>query len=216
MAATAAVVLIGFLAFRIVDLEQRVASISRQLDAAAPASETEDAGTSPNDTHGSGYEHRIRALEKRVHELEAKALVRDRPAPLANDPQTENAVLSVVEREQSRIRDVQLEFHRGHWIQQRNAALTVFAQTYGLSTEQVVEIQKALEQEVDAMVDQLRRPTLLEDPDQAASDWQTMLDDTDARARKVLTPEQLAAWEKGRLFERQVLWPWLRSPLNKP
>lgn len=216
MAAAALVAAFGFLGFRLVDLEQRVAALNRQLGEPAESDPTaEDNHPSEARNNGLGYGQRLSSLEKRIRELEMTRPTPQYVSSIVNDPQAENAVLSVVERENSRIRDVQLEFHRNHWLDQRNLALAVFAKTYALSTTQTVEVQKALTHEVDAMVEQLRRPTFLEDPDQAASDWQTTLEETDSKVKNLLTSEQYLAWDISRTFERQVLWPWLPSRLNK-
>jgi hypothetical protein len=209
--------LVGFLGFRVVDLEQRVAALTQQLGS-APAAHDQAADTrepKPVSAMGSGFEARLAALERRVDELKNSQQTREKAGPIGADPQSEQQVLNVFEREASRIRDVQLEFHRNRWLEQRNGALVIFAKTYGLTPNQTSELQKVIENEVDVMVEQLRQPTMLEDPDQAVSDWQAMLDDTDAKAHKLLNRDQLAAWDTGRAFERQVLWPWLPNRMNK-
>jgi hypothetical protein len=66
-----------------------------------------------------------------------------------------------------------------------------------------------LEHEVDRMIDALKRPGIMDDPDQFAADWKALLAETDRGAERVLTPEQMLWWNQGRSFERQTLWPWL-------
>jgi len=212
------VCLIGFLGFRIIDLEQRVARLSEQLGVPAQAGEATESARSKSSSASAtgsgatGFEQRLRALEARVNSLHA-ATQKVR-SPNADDLNASNlakeqAILSVVERENSRIRDVQLEWHRARWIETREQALTVFASQHRLQPAQTVELRDALEREVDAMVKILKRPELAEDPDQAVGDWQAVLAETDARAQKVLTAEQQQAWWQGRVLERRVLWPWL-------
>jgi hypothetical protein len=124
-------------------------------------------------------------------------------------------VLSIVERENNRIKDVQLEWNRSRWLDTRDAQLLSFSKQYGLTTEQTAGLQKAMQQEIDGMIELLRRPDLLDDPDGTAADWQSKLEATDARAKQLLNPAQLGAWNQGRVFERKLLWPWLPSNLNK-
>src|SRR5262249_48891173 len=103
------------------------------------------------------------------------------------------------------------------WQETREQQLTSFAHQNKLTPTQTTELQKSLEHEVDAMVEVLRRPNLMEDPDSASSDWQALLDATDRDAEKVLTPEQLSNWNLARAFERRLLWPWLptNADMNK-
>jgi hypothetical protein len=211
MSGAAAVAVIGFLAFRIVDLEQRVSALSAQLGTPAEAPQEGargrgDAGIPP--AAPTGYAERLSALEKRVAALSdaQSALTK---APAQGREHQEEEILSVVQREGTRIRDVQLEWHRSRWLEGRAEQLNAFAKSKGLSPEQTAGLQGALQHEVDAMVDVLKRPELMEDPDQVASDWQAVLDDTDNQARKLLTPTQNIYWTQARVFERAVLWPWL-------
>jgi hypothetical protein len=215
MAAAALVAIIGFLGFRILDLEQRVAGVTHQLGSAPSEPEVAtsgaDAGPHPSSTvvAAGGYEQRLRALEKRVQELQASIKKLDKIGASTDPVQADKEILSVIERESSRLRDVQLEWHRQRWVEARETQLSLFARQFGLSPQQTESLHKVLDHEVDEMVKQLRRPTLLEDPDQGASDWQAMLDETDREAQKILTPAQRAAWDQGRTFERKFLWPWL-------
>jgi hypothetical protein len=221
IAAALAVALLGFLGFRIFDLEQRVAALSRQLEgsdqaATAATTDTGDAGVS-----GLGYEARLAALEKRVDGIRATMRRLDKASGLptglgVGGQPVDKEILSVVERENSRLRDVQLEWQRARWLESREASLAIFARHNNLTTEQNASLQQTLEHEVDAMVEVLRRPNLLEDPDQAANDWQALLEATDRTAGQVLTPAQAGQWYTARAFERRVLWPWLPgNTLNK-
>jgi hypothetical protein len=216
MAAAALVAFLGYLGFRIVDLEGRVANLTRQLGA-APNSAPEQ--TSHTDVHSSaaaaapqGFAQRLAALEQHVQALRLERQRVEKPQGPALD---DKEILSVVERENNRVKDVQLEWNRARWIENRDEQLTAFSKTYGLTPEQTANLQKAMRTEVDTMVELLRRPGLLDDPDQAASDWQNMLDTTDKSAKQVLNPAQLGAWNQVRTFERRLLWPWLPNNLNK-
>jgi hypothetical protein len=216
MAAAASVAILGYLAFRIVDLEGRVANLTRQLGAApepTPAAQPSHTDVRPSAaTAPQGYLQRLAALEKQVQALQLDRQSRDKAGgPVLDDKE----ILSVVERENNRVKDVQLEWNRARWLENRDEQLTVFTKTYGLTPDQTAKLQKAMRAEVDTMVELLRRPGLLDDPDQAASDWQSMLDATDKAAKQVLNPAQLGAWNQGRTFERRLLYPWLPNNLNK-
>ena len=216
-AAAILVAVLGFLGFRIVDLEQRVAALSRQLDG-SKSSDADHDGTDAG-VSGVGYEPRLAALEKRVEGIKANMHSLEKAAgvgiSLPPGPHADKQILSVIERENNRVRDVQLEWSRARWLDTRQEQLTSFASQNKLSTTQTAELQKTLEHEVDTMVEVLRRPNLMEDPDSASSDWQALLDATDQAAAKVLTPEQLSNWNLARAIERKLLWPWLPSNMNK-
>jgi hypothetical protein len=210
IAGAAALALFGFLGFRILDLEQRVDALSAQLGAPA---ETQTQAASPGGTSMSavpqGYEKRLAALEQRIKSLNAPAQHAAPETPGNQRLHDDEAILSVVERENARVRDVQLEWSRARWLEQREAQLTLFASWLKLEPKQVDALHKTLEREVNAMIDVLKRPHLLDEPDQVATDWQTVLDETDKQASEVLTPDQRVWWMQGRTTERKTLWPWL-------
>jgi hypothetical protein len=216
IAAAALVAFLGYLGFRIFDLESRVANLTRQLGAAPEPSAQPSTPDKPASAAVApqGYLQRLAALEQQVAALK---LSRQRPDKGSNSGGSldDQAILSVVERENNRVKDVQLEWNRARWMENRDEQLATFTKTYGLTPEQTANLQKAMHEEVDTMVELLRRPGLLDDPDQAATDWQNMLEVTDKAARKFLNPAQLGAWNLGRTFERRFLYPWLPSNLNK-
>jgi hypothetical protein len=204
-------VIVGLLGFRILDLEQRVAMLSEQIGLPAPAVAA-NSGAAPvasKSTAVAGLEQRLAILEKQVASLAAQQHAAPKADLGESHLQDDKAILSVVEREASRVRDVQLEWHRSRWIEARNQQLALFAHQAQLTPDQTSGLQQALEHEADAMVDVLKRPSLLDDPDQVATDWQATLEETDHAAKQLLTPQQDAAWLAGRQFERRILWPWL-------
>ena len=159
-----------------------------------------------------GLEQRVASLEEKLRSLpkaHGKTAASGPCENCAEGTSQEAAVLSIVARENSRIRDVQLEWHRARWGETRQQQLAVFAGQHKLRPEQTAELNRALEHELDAMVSILKRPDAAEDPDQAATDWQSVLKETESRVKTILTPEQEQAWMQGRVFERRVLWPWL-------
>lgn len=203
----------GLLGFRIIDLEQRVEVLSAQNNPQAPEpnpagkpSATSAAATVPKD-----LESRLQSIERRLTMLESfKSGLSIPGSPVGEDRlKQEQAILSVVERENSRIREVQLEWHKARWLETRKQQLAAFAYTQQLEPAQTAKVYEALESELNRLAEVMKRPAFAEDPDQAASDWLKILGETDQRAHDVLTPAQYQTWVIGRLFERRVIWPWL-------
>jgi hypothetical protein len=123
----------------------------------------------------------------------------------------ESRILDVVTRAQARVRDRQLDFHGTQWKKSRAAVLTDFAARQSLEPWQVQELQRVTDEEIEEAVELLARPESAENPEQVAADWQRRLDETDAEAMRVLQGPAAEAWMAARLFERQLLWPWLPS-----
>jgi BMFP domain-containing protein YqiC/HAMP domain-containing protein len=224
LAGVSAFVVLVFLGFRLVDLEQQIARLEAKHGGAEPQA------------FGSTISHRAngldtsQALEARISALEERLASRstvtgnrgsaEAASAYSADPGRgkllrDEAILSVVERENSRIRDVQLEFHKGRWLETRKQQLQLFAAQLRLQPTQSDELYSALENELNEMADVMRRPTFAEEPDQVAADWEKILATTDDRARTTLSPEQFAWWQQGRRFERKVLWPWLPDPAQE-
>lgn len=208
-------VVLGVLGFRILDLEQRVDLLASQLSKVSPSeAAVPSAAAKPTAavlTRSSDLEKRLAVLEQQVSTLASAEQTLPRlMGDVGGDAlRREEAILSVVERENSRIRDVQLEWHKARWLETRKEQLTLFAAQLKLEPRQVADLYRALEDELDGLADVMRRPNFAEEPDQVASDWEKILSSTDKRAQATLTPEQYRWWQQGRLFERKVLWPWL-------
>jgi hypothetical protein len=203
---TVSIALVGGLGvYRLVTLEQRLDALGKRLGQAAPAGSTRAAAPGLEERL-SKLEAEIATLRQSVRELEQA----EDPALAQAEPNLpEDKILSVVGRAQSRVLDRQLQFHRDRWLEWREGALGQFAHDFGLSAGQTQELHQQLADEVDAMVEIMRRPDAFENPEQSATDWQARLDQTDDVARRVLAPHQLVAWEAARTAERQTLWPWL-------
>jgi hypothetical protein len=206
-----------YFGYRITRLEQRLQALDTQLGApeiaAAPAA---GASTKPAPAHAQ----RLAALEQDVHALrdDLRTLEQAVNAPVAAPtPGDEQQILSIMGREQSRVRDRQLEFHRSRWVKWREAAIESFAARNNVSPVQADELRKLLTDEVDQMVEILRRPDAADNPEKASADWVAMLERTDNAAHRVLEPEQRGPWDAERLVERKALWPWLpERESNKP
>ena len=214
LAGAAVLVVLGVLGFRILDLEQRVTLLSeankrQEADSSAPAA-AQTAASGSNAT-SSTIEARLRTIEQRISALENMKQGLATPSGNMNEDRLrqEQAILSVVERENGRIRDVQLEWHKARWLETRKQQLAAFAFSQKLEPAQSVKLYDAIEGELTGLVEIMKRPSFAEEPDQVANDWLNVLGETDQRAQKLLTPQQYQTWLQGRLFERKVLWPWL-------
>jgi hypothetical protein len=218
MLGAAALVVFGWLGFRVVDLERRVAHLSEQLGSPTPS----EAPTAANAEHVTvvsaapqGYEQRLHALEDRLDKLASAQSSLARMTGKDGHAEADNQILSVIEREGNRIRDVQIEYHRPRWIEARGAQLESFAKATHMTTQQTQILKGVLEQEIDDLITVLKKPDLMEDPDGASAAWQSALDKTNETAHTLLTPPQAALWDQARQFERQLLWPWLPPKSDK-
>jgi hypothetical protein len=221
IAAALALAVSGLLGFRVLNLEQRVQRLAQAADSQRTGGDSMETNErAPRADSGGAvepYAAQVQALQKRVAALEQQAA---KVAPTGTGARLpihdEKAVLSIVERENSRVRDVQLEWHHARWVEARAQQVNAFAAQHKLNTAQTSELQRALELEADAMVSVLKDPSMATDPDQSASDWKALLDRTDASAKRVLTPEQFVVWSQSRSMERRVLWPWLPTQAATP
>lgn len=220
IAAALCAVVVGFFGYRSVVLEQRIDALRRQLGetpaAADPSSSKANVAVSGDQS--VSQRARLGELEKGVTSLDAKLrTLRYASGGAPNLPENEmrEEILSVVQRESSRVRDVQLDWSRERWQEARDQQLAAFARDYGLSSDQTATMQKGLAHEVDAMVEVLRRPTLFEEPERTVKDWQALRTVTDETAERTLTPAQLQAWNLVREFERKILYPWLPERQTK-
>ena len=206
-----AVAVCGYLGFRVFSLERRLDIVSARLgapDARTPGAASAGAGPGDHEQRLRVLERDLRSLRDDLRSLEQATGEKVEPAAAPTEG-GDQRILSVVEREQKRIRDKQLQFHRTRWLEWRQAALEEFADKYGLTAQQEEQVERLLTQEIDALTEILRRPDVLENPERASEDWLTVLEATDRAARGVLNPAQLAPWEAARTLERRVLWPWL-------
>jgi hypothetical protein len=205
MATGIAVAPLGFLALRVIALDHRVDDLTQRLGASARSSapEREHVGA-PAPAARADYAQRLARLEQRLNLLT--------PATSQTEAAThvdEAQILAVVARENDRVREVQLEYHRSRWSENRRLQLEAFAQASGLTSLQTSQLRTILEREANALFEQLRKPNLLEDPDQTAGDVQAALDSADTQALRILTPPQRELWTQARTLERKALWPWL-------
>jgi len=202
----------GVVGFRLIDLEQRLAALTAHNDGQEPESKHAEPPTAASVTPllAKDNEARLRAIELRIATLENFRQGIPMPSGVGEDRlKQEQAILSVVERENSRIREVQLEWHKARWLETRKQQLAAFAYSQQLQPAQTTHIYDALERELDGLAEVMKRPGFAEDPDQVASDWLKVLGQTDQQAQEVLSPVQYQTWVQGRIFERKVLWPWL-------
>jgi len=198
----------GYLGYRVISLERRLDAADARLGVPAARNAAGTAKPSDHEQRLNWLERDLRALRDDLRTLE-EATGKEGAAALQPEGVGEQQILSVVGREQKRLRDKQLEFHRTRWLEWRQSALEEFAERHNLTAWQVEQVQRLLTDEVDALAEILRRPDMLENPERASEDWLAVLEETDRGARLLLNPAQLPAWEAARTVERRVLWPWL-------
>ena len=211
IAVVCALFVLGILGFRLLDLEQRVARLSEQLGSQELAESPVAVHKGRNDSTAdvaTGRDLRLDTLERRIDKL-ANSTASRVAEPAHGTLGKEQDILSVVERENTRIRDVQLEWQRGRWLEARESQLAQFAAQQQLSSSQAESLRRALELETDGMIAVLKKPGLANNPDQAVNDWLDVLRETDERALRILAPDQQKAWGFARVLERRMLWPWL-------
>ena len=212
--AVAVALLVGAaLGYRIVALERRV----DELTASEDEDDREGAGTgAPRDVIDE-HDERLQDVEADVDEMRASIAAlqheTDKKADIEEldrkaDP---DRILEVVAQEVNRVRDRQLDYQRERWEGLREQAAADFSQRYGLTQPQSAEVRRLLVGEVQHMIDILRSQDSLENPEQAVSDWNAMLEETDRTALRVLTEKQAEAWALARALERTVWMPWLRQ-----
>lgn len=215
----ASLALCAWLVWRVVGLERRLETLSNLVGPPAPPSAAPHPAVTERMTSVEdeldGIKNDMRALQQRIERVgvlvaQAPAVAPVRSAAAAAEHAlTDQHIVAVVEREQARVRERQLLYQRTRWLEWRNAALEDFAKSYHLSPWQKQQLHQLLSDEVEDMVDILRRPDAAENPERVVKDWKKKLDETDEDARHVLEPAQVAPWDQARAIERRLLWPWL-------
>jgi hypothetical protein len=210
LAAVVVVVVTALFGYRLVQIDRRLDALEKRLGAPNRDSEHKASDTKP-----VPLEERITELERRADQdsvnLGALELAATHVAPptRAQHPPDDKAILSVVEREQNKVRDAQLDWQKGHWIEARENQLAAFSRQGNLTQAQTEQMRQVFQKEIDSMVDFLKRPALLTDPDEAIKEWRELLEDTDTEAGRILNPQQMTIWNQERFIERKILWPWI-------
>ena len=212
---------VGYLGYRVVTLDHRLAAVNAQLGTApSPASEAGSGvaraaapapATAAGGKGGQGIEPRIARLEHDLESLRAdvRSLEAATETTLNQPPADPKQILKVVGSEVNRIRDKQLAFHKGQWIKWRRGTLAQFATENNLSDEQRARIDTLTVAELERWAALLQREDLADNPEQLMIEAREALRDTDEAARSVLNPEQHVRWLQQRAVERHTLWPFL-------
>lgn len=207
--AVVALISSAYLGFRLVSLETRMQSLSDQLGKPVLTTAPDGSPAKPASGHEPrlvALEHDIKSLREDLTTLEAAT---GNVADVRDPADGKRQILSVVEQEQKRILDRRLQFDRKRWLEMREVSLEKFAEQHNLSPQQVEQLRVLLARELDGIVEVMRRKEILENPEQASSDWKVLLEETDRTATRLLNPAQIDAWNTARAVERLVLWPWL-------
>lgn len=203
-----------YLGFRVSDLERELAG-RKAVRAAAegPRSSPSEGPQQAGPGEDPKVIARLESLEDDLADLQENYAKLDEQ--LAGGRGTggadENRILDVVTKAQHRANNRQLEFHSTQWRNTRDVVAEDFGAKHNLERWEIDHIKTLLGEETDEAVEILARPDLSEHPAEVAKDWQRRLDETDAEALRVLQGKAAQDWMATRLFERQVLWPWLPS-----
>ena len=215
----AAVVGAVLLGYRQWTLEQRVATLSRQLGAVSEAAESSGGGGAVKANDGApavapvenSHAERLREVEAAVAAVRAD--IRSLEKATGDMPQdkalSDQQILSVMKEQGAKVMETQLKFHRERWLDNREQALGDFSKRFELNQQQSDQLWGLLSSEIDKMVEILKKPESFENPEKAAVAWKKILLDTDSAAHKVLEPQKAIAWDQTRYLERKWLWPWL-------
>lgn len=203
-----------YLGFRVAglerDLARRTAGQAAQDPAATPPGESADQTGPVEDPKVIA---RLESLEDDLADLQENYAKLDEQLAggVGKGGADENRILDVVTKAQHRANNRQLEFHSAQWRNTRDVVAEDFGAKHNLERWEIDHIKALLGEETDEAVEILARPDLSEHPAEVAQDWQRRLDETDAEALRVLQGKAAQDWMATRLFERQVLWPWLPS-----
>lgn len=136
----------------------------------------------------------------------------DTTSPNENAPQGEvfsHKVLSVIETEVERVKDLQLKRNRDALIKYRKAAVREFAIKQGLTAGQESAIQTILEDEVDKMVELLADVNWENAQPAFAAEWAAMLAQTNDKVQDILNADQMSIFLYLRHLEQSAMQPWL-------
>jgi hypothetical protein len=204
-----------YLGFRISELEQHLAAMGRSGGAKGAATSADSGRASARAAVANAaeptVEARIDTIEDDLTHMQEEYADLDQKLAGPGGKVNESQILDIVTRAQSRVRDRQLEFHGTQWRNMRTAMFSDFATKNHLEHWQSEQLQRVLDEEIDEAVAILTRPENAENPELLATEWQRRLDETDAEAMRVLQGPAAEAWVGARMFERQLLWPWLPS-----
>lgn len=118
-------------------------------------------------------------------------------------------VLSVIQTEVERIKNIQLKRNRDALVKYRKSVVREFAIKQGLTAGQESAIQTILEDEVDKMVELLADIKWENAPTNFATDWAAMLAQTNDKVQDILSADQMSIFLYLRHLEQQAMQPWL-------
>ncbi len=224
--ASALIGVFGLLIFWVANLEQRVETLYAVVHSSTDEV-GEEGGTTPAASGQGVSPQRFRELEGKVEKLQAdlsglslgqklaqggsqkKGSSSSSLGDAVKSSKLDEYILSVVRDEATRMRDETVDTYRDVWAQQRMEAIRQFAQQQGLSADQEAGVQRSLEDEVYKIVEAVRTPEQIKDPQQAVASLLQTFKETDEQVEKLLNKQQMAVYLYLRHLERQTLMPWL-------
>ena len=206
--------LCGVLGYRLIVLEGRVDGLSRKM--ARQVSVPLDLDQDDSATALADYEDRLslleddlNAIQENLGDLSAKAVETQDGLEEAREAVQDERIVSLVQKEQQRVLEKQLDYHRERWDEIRGNAVDDLARNLSLTEGQTAQLHGLLRRELDQMLGIFKSPSALEDPQSTASDIQELLGQTNRMANRLLNREQLVGWKQYRDFERATFMPWL-------
>jgi cell division septum initiation protein DivIVA len=206
--------LLGWLIFQSWQIERLETRLERYTHAGEGVGDAQHpsakAASTKTDARLASLDERLAVIDDRVAALEDGAPARSANAVVAAANSAEaRSILTVVEREQRRVLDKQLRYHRERLIEQRQASLDDFSTRFGLTPVQTQRIHRLLLDETDEIFRVLGSQETSEDPDRAGRDLRAWLEETDRKAGLLLNPVQQQAWAEARAIERNTIMPWI-------
>jgi hypothetical protein len=209
----------GFLEYQVLSLSNRVDTVHRIVQGLSVAEGVgKNRNSSDNSVELSTLEEELKRLTAQVDRIRIR-LADGSDTELASDTASledpENRklfsekVLSVINSEVQRIRDIQLKRNRDSLVKYRKAAVREFAIKQGLTAGQESALQTILEDEVDKMVEILRDVNWENAPPTFMAEWTAMLAQTNDKIQDILNADQMSMYLYLRHLELQAMQGWL-------
>ena len=201
----------GYLFYRGTAADARLETLERKVglltvEQADAASASGHGAASPTGVRATADVQGTAALRAEVTALRARLAQLEAPS---DSQGAHDEILDVVEAEQQRVFNRQLDFHQERWHEAREDVLEKLTARASLTKFQRKYLGNAMADEVDALAQLVRAPRALEDPEKFATDVMQVLDETSERVLSTLNPNQQRLWNLHRKHEREVTYPWL-------
>lgn len=212
-----------FLEYQVLSLNNKVDTVHRIVQGLSAVEGTGKKGnSSDNSVKLSTLEEEVTRLTAQIDRIRiqlangsTETVAPDEGAPATQEPPKvfSDKVLTVINSEVQRIRDIQLKRNRDALVRYRKAAVREFAIKQGLTAGQESAIQTILEDEVDKMVEILRDVNWEDAPPNFMAEWTAMLAQTNDKVQDILNADQMSIFLYLRHLEQQAMQSWLPKSL---